>query len=198
MQSWNVGNSQSSAAFLFFANKNPILNYIRSRQAKYEKYFFKPIRIMQAILIILYLGVSVILFFQLKLSTSSNNKFVRIVSSLFLQNERQVVSEIPLYIYMILGFSSGLMMSLPLNFKIVIDLITHMQANYAEWDYKMAPANLRINKSQSMKALGNITNVFMSKNAIMSMNIKKSKVLQIGDKWYFDFDLSEEAEAAEE
>ena len=53
------------------------------------------------------------------------------------------------------------------------------------------PANLRINKSSSIKALGNITNVFLSKNAIMSMNISKSKVLQIGDEWYFDFDLIE-------
>ena len=50
------------------------------------------------------------------------------------------------------------------------------------------PSNLKINKNYSIKALGNITNVFMSKNAIITTNAKKVKVLQIDDEQFFDID----------
>lgn len=80
---------------------------------------------------------------------------------------------------MIASLAAGLLISFPLNYKIIMDIITIFQANFTEWDYNNIPANLRINKTDSIKALGNITNVFMSKNAIMSHNVKKAKVLQI-------------------
>lgn len=57
-----------------------------------------------------------------------------------------------------------------------MDLITIINSNFAEWDYNLAPSNLKINNAFAIKALGNITNVFMSKNAIINHNIKKAKV----------------------
>lgn len=36
----------------------------------------------------------------------------------------------------------------------------------------MVPAGLRINSSHALKALGNISHVFMSTNAIMNRNVK--------------------------
>lgn len=67
-----------------------------------------------------------------------------------------------------------------------MDVITLNQANLAEWDYNCVPASLRINRSYAVKALGNISNVFMTTNAIMSHNVKKAKILQINNHWYFD------------
>jgi hypothetical protein len=83
------------------------------------------------------------------------------------------------YVKYILSLTCGLFISLPLNYKIVMDIITIMQANFAEWDYNCVPAGVRINRSYAVKALANVTNVFMSTNAIMNHNIKKAKVLQI-------------------
>jgi hypothetical protein len=52
-----------------------------------------------------------------------------------------------------------------------------MHANFVEWDYNLVPGDVKINQPYSIKALGNITNIFLSTNAIMCHNIKKTKVL---------------------
>ena len=61
-----------------------------------------------------------------------------------------------------------------------------MHANFSEWDYNLIPGEVCIVQSHAMKALGNITDVVLSKNSIMSLNINKAKVLQVRDNWYFD------------
>jgi hypothetical protein len=62
------------------------------------------------------------------------------------------------------------MVSLPCNFKIIMDLIVLMHSNFAEWDYNCVPGELRINNGSIMLALGNVANVFISKHALLGHN----------------------------
>jgi hypothetical protein len=141
-------------------------------------------RILQAVLIVLYVGISTIIFFQLKLSDSmKQHKFMKEVLGKFnFINE----SDILLFIRQIFSFTCGLMISFPCNFKIIMDLIVLMQANFAEWDFNCVPADLKINNGFVMEALGTVQNLFISKNVLISQNLKKGKVIQIGKQWYFD------------
>jgi hypothetical protein len=70
-----------------------------------------------------------------------------------------------------------LILSLPLNFKLIADLVVIMHANFCEWDYNLIPGDVRITHNHVLKALGNISDVIMSKHAIISLGIKKAKVL---------------------
>jgi hypothetical protein len=67
-----------------------------------------------------------------------------------------------------------------------MDLIVLMHANFAEWDFNCVPADLKINNGYIMQALGTVQNLFISKNALLSQNLKKAKVVQIGSQWYFN------------
>jgi len=61
-----------------------------------------------------------------------------------------------------------------------------MHANFCEWDYNLIPGDVRIVHNHVLKALGSISDVVMSKHAIISLGIKKAKVFQVRDHWYFD------------
>jgi hypothetical protein len=85
--------------------------------------------------------------------------------------------ELPIYIRQILAFTASLTLALPLNFKLIMDLVVIMHANFSEWDYNLIPGDVRVGQSYVMKALGNVTDVFLSKHSIMTSNLKKAKVI---------------------
>ena len=66
---------------------------------------------------------------------------------------------------------------MPFNFKIMMDLIVLMHANFLEWDYNCVPAELKVNNSFVMMSLGTVQNIFLSPFALISQNQKKTKVL---------------------
>lgn len=58
-----------------------------------------------------------------------------------------------------------------------MDIIVLVHSNFAEWDYNTVPAGLKFNQGISMKALGSVSNIFLSKSAIMGNNVKKAVLL---------------------
>lgn len=144
---------------------------------------------------ILYFSMSFIVFFQIKLSpNTSQHKFFKMILGLYVDDEKLAL-ELPIYIKQILAFTANLFLSLPLNYRIITDLVVIMHANFTEWDYNNVPSDLKIGSNKNvMKALGNITDLFMSKNAVMNLNAKKAKIVQVKDHWYFDQGKKSQAE----
>jgi hypothetical protein len=70
-----------------------------------------------------------------------------------------------------------------------MEIIVHLNAKFAEWDYNIFPSQLQFNEPSSMKILGNIHSIFMSTSSIMRYNIKKVKGVQIIQKRYMDLEV---------
>jgi len=87
------------------------------------------------------------------------------------------MDEVTIYFRQVLAFACGLLISMPNNFKIMLDLIVMMHANFLEWDYNCVPAELKVNNGYVMMILGNVQNIFLTPNALISQNNKKAKVL---------------------
>ena len=83
-------------------------------------------------------------------------------------NYADLMKDLPIYARQILAFTASLTVSLPLNFKVIVDLVVIMHASFSEWDYNLIPGEVHVGHTYVMKALGNITDVFMSKHSIMT------------------------------
>ena len=57
---------------------------------------------------------------------------------------------------------------------------------FAEWDYNVVPSDLKFNNRISIYKFGTIGDIFMTKNAIMTHNIKKVKTVQFKQTKYVD------------
>ena len=69
-----------------------------------------------------------------------------------------------------------------------MDIIVLIHADFVEYDYNVAPSDLKFNRQFSMKTLGKISNLFISKQALMNHNLKKVKMVKIQDKVYQDLE----------
>lgn len=90
------------------------------------------------------------------------------------------------FVMSILAFTSGMFVSLPLSYSIVMDLIALMHSSFVEWDYNNAPAAVKFNMGITCKVLGQVQHLVISKSSIMSHNVKKVKLLKIRDVKYED------------
>jgi hypothetical protein len=118
------------------------------------------------------------------MSFSSNHYlFIKQILYLFID---ETVDELPVYVRSILAFIAALFVSLPLNFKAIIDILVIMHANFIEWDSNLVPGDVRVNNFSSVRALARVKHLFLSKSAMMTLNMRKAKVLQIKGRWYFD------------
>ena len=98
------------------------------------------------------------------------HKFLKNILELFKGDESNntQIDEVPIYVKQILAFTCGLIISMPNNFKVILDLIVLMHANFLEWDYNCVPAELKVNNGFVMMILGNVQNIFLTPNALIS------------------------------
>ncbi|CDW78012.1 adenylate and guanylate cyclase catalytic domain containing protein [Stylonychia lemnae] len=168
-------------------DKDQLLSWKTFKNQKNFDKIYKPVRILECFIIILAVGFSIFVTFWVKYSTSSSrHKFLeKIVSNYknsMIETESQILSKD------VIGFCSGLLVCLPLSYKIILDIIVLIQADFVEYDYNVAPSDLKFNRGSSMKALGKISNLFISKSALMNHNIKKVKMVKITDRVYQDLE----------
>lgn len=67
---------------------------------------------------------------------------------------------------------------IPFNCIAVMDLVVHLSSNFIIWDVNILPVNPDLNNSQVLKSLSQINHAFISKSAIMSMQLKRVCVLK--------------------
>ena len=75
-----------------------------------------------------------------------------------------------------LAFICALSLSLPLSYKLIMDILVLINSLFAECDYNTLPAELSFNQAISMKNLGNVSDIFLSKSSIMKNNVLKVKI----------------------
>lgn len=86
------------------------------------------------------------------------HKFIKNIVGLFKNEDGEslLIDEATIYVKEILAFTCGLLISMPFNFKIMMDLIVLMHANFLEWDYNCVPAELKVNNGFVMMILGTV------------------------------------------
>lgn len=78
-----------------------------------------------------------------------------------------------------------------------MDLVTYVNTNFAEWDYNLFPATVKFNEPSVAKTLGTIHSIFLSKQAIMSHNVKKVKIIKLRGYRYIDEDHHDKVQEEE-
>jgi hypothetical protein len=159
------------------STKNPYFPSKKSFDRVYNSF-----RIFQLVMVAIYILIAFIVIFQSKVNTQVK-QYKFIYYEIDITNPDNSATS---FVLSILSFISGLVLALPLSYKIVLDLISLMHSNFTEWDYNNVPATVKFNHGITSKIMGQIHHLFISKQSLMSHNVKKVKVIKIREVKYQD------------